>query len=73
MILLTDISTCCSLSPAVVEESAAPVRMLSSGTCMEEAGVRPIKIVQAVLRVAGGVAVHQVQQDSDAQRVGLIH
>ena len=55
--------------PGVVEEPAAPERVLPPGGGVEEAGVGAVEAVQAVLRVAGGVAVDHVQQDHDAQGV----
>lgn len=58
--------------PGVIKEAAVPERVLPSGWRMEETGVGPIKEVQAVLCVLGGVAVDHVQQHYDAHRMSHI-
>lgn len=58
--------------PGVVKEAAVPELVLPSGWRMEETGVGPIKEVQAVLWVLGGVAVNHVQQHHDAHRMSHI-
>lgn len=58
--------------PGVVKEAAVPELVLPSGWRMEETGVRPIKEVQAILCVLGGVAVNHVQQHHDAHRMSHI-
>lgn len=58
--------------PGVVKEAAVPELVLPSRWRMEETGVGPIKDVQAVLCVLGGVAVNHVQQHHDAHRMSHI-
>lgn len=47
--------------------------MFPLGTPVEKARVGAVEPVEAVVRVAGGVAVDHVQYDCDAQRVGGVH
>lgn len=58
--------------PGVVKEAAVPELVLPSGWRMEETGVGPVKEVQAILCVLGGVAVNHIQQHHDAHRMSHI-
>lgn len=61
------------VSPRVVEESAIPEAVYSTGPTVEETGVRAVKAVQPVLCVLGSVAVHHIKQDDDTQRVSHVN
>lgn len=52
--------------PGVVEEAAVPQAVHPPGWRVEEARVRAIKAIQAVLTVLGGMAVYDIQQHHDA-------
>lgn len=61
------------VSPRVVEESAVPEAVYSTGPTVEEAGVRAVKAVQPILCVLGCMAVHHIKQDNDTQRVSHVN
>lgn len=61
------------VSPRVVEESAVPEAVYSTGPTVEETGVRAVKAVQPVLCVVGCMAVHHIKQDNDTQRVSHVN
>lgn len=59
--------------PGVVEETAVPQAVLPPGWGVEETRVTAIEAVQAVLRVLGGMAVHDIQKHHDAHGVSHIN
>lgn len=47
--------------------------MFPSATIVEKAGVSAVELVQAIMNVLGGMAVHHIQEYIDAMPMGSIY
>mmetsp|Transcript_6310 Transcript_6310/g.10708 ORF Transcript_6310/g.10708 Transcript_6310/m.10708 type:complete len:559 (+) Transcript_6310:975-2651(+) len=57
----------------VVEEHRVPLGVVALRAPVREAVVRPVEVLDPVVHVVGGVRVHQVDHDLDAEPVGLVN
>jgi hypothetical protein len=55
------------LMTSIIEKSAIPQLMLSFRTTVEIAAVRPIKLVQSIQHIFGGVAVNHIEKNRNSQ------
>lgn len=60
-------------SPGVIHVLTTPERVVSSGAFMKEAGVHPVKVVQPIFCVAGGVTMDHIQKNLDVHGVCSIN